>query len=326
MNDSVTSFFETDQEGRTSGTALRYEEAIRALANAIEKEGVAVTPAAIVEHFIGKATAMSHGYWSVVNAAVKNLIKRECPYPENMRLLAKLDAADRPSRWVRRPPGLLPPTRFRIETSLRSNTRSRYDPLLIALIRAGVATGLRPTEWVGTEFVSIDGRDWLSVRVKKTKREQAPLRHLGIHTFPEEDLEMVRTVAAAAHEIGEDWEEAVRACSRLFKATIDKLEIPGEPRLYWTRHQFAANAKSVLPLKAVSALMGHLATATTNQYAGAECSEIGLVYPPEIHRIVAVPDYLPDEAERVVDSSKVGGRSGKGAVRHMLEPRPSSFA
>ena len=69
-----------------------------------------------------------------------------------------------------------------------------------------------------------------------------------------------------------------------------------------------------------------LRIATTSATFGITPARLGLVYPPEIHRIVAAPDYLPDEAERVVDSSKVGGRSGKGAVRQMLEPLPPSLA
>lgn len=84
--------------------------------------------------------------------------------------------------------------------------------------------------------------------------------------------------------------------------------IPGEPRLHWTRQQFSAIAKSSRPLNTVLALMGHLAKATTRTNSNLEYSKIGIVYPTEMQRILAVADELPDETKSVVVSSKVGGR------------------
>ena len=167
-----------------------------------------------------------------------------------------------------------------IMASLQFN-RSRLSAVVVDWLRAGILTGLRPTEWRATDLeVQPDPksprgrRAWLYVlNAKATNgRGTGVIRTLDISAFTDKDLDCVRRMS----DRGRKWLEAgdygaVQAhCSKVLYSTLARLW-PKRPRaytLYSCRHQAISNWKVILKPEEIAAIVGHGVTATAAEHYG----------------------------------------------------------
>lgn len=167
-----------------------------------------------------------------------------------------------------------------IAASLQFN-RSRLAPVVVDWLRAGILTGLRPTEWRATDIEvqpasgAPHGRSvWLYVLSAKATngRGTGVVRTLDISIFSDKDLGCVRRMS----DRGRAWLEsgtygAVQAhCAKVLYSTTAKLW-PKRARpytLYSCRHQAIANWKAILKPEEIAAIVGHGVTATAAENYG----------------------------------------------------------
>lgn len=189
---------------------------------------------------------------------------------------------------------------------LRYYSRSRFAPILIDWMIAGVSTGLRPIEWQATEIeiredpVAPQGR-WIWLYVLNAKatngRSNGIVRTLDLSHFGDATLKAVRRMSERGSQWLEDgiYDTMQSQCSQLLYTVCDKL-FTGRKRtyaLYSLRHQFVANAKSYHRPEAVSALVGHVVTDTATANYAKRYSAWG----PE--EITDRPEPVPEEISTV---------------------------
>lgn len=153
---------------------------------------------------------------------------------------------------------------------------------------ATLITGLRPTEWLKTEWIE-DG-DGPRLRVWNLKvsndRANGETRTIWLHRAPREAIERVtqhrEAVSRAVEEIQEravdlgrevTADEAFASHMGVVRSALSRANRKIWPRkgqvpsLYTCRHQFAANAKAYgHGFEGVAALMGHASSATAYQH------------------------------------------------------------
>jgi len=198
----------------------------------------------------------------------------------------------------------------RILSFLRHFSRSRFAPVLIDWMEAGIATGLRPIEWQATDIElredpNAPGQRWVWLYVLNAKatngRANGIVRTLDLSTFRDETLRAVQRMSKA----GSDWllagtyDSMQSQCAQLLYGVSDKVT-KGKRiySLYSMRHQFVANAKSYHKPEAVSALVGHVVTDTAISSYGKKrsCWE-----PEDIHdRADPVPDEVATVRQRLI--------------------------
>ena len=136
--------------------------------------------------------------------------------------------------------------------------------------------GLRPIEWQDAVLSERDEQINLVVQNAKNTngRANGNLRHINLSNFSAKDLQSIRAQISNAHvhsSSDESWKlyyDGVRkTLYRLARKTFKNQR--KYPTLYSSRHQFAANAKSVGMSKAeVAALMGHAVDDTAGSHYG----------------------------------------------------------
>lgn len=162
----------------------------------------------------------------------------------------------------------------RLVSFLKHFSRSKFAPVLVDWMTAGVATGLRPIEWQATDIeVRQDenapgGRHvWLYVLNAKATNGRANgiVRTLDLSHFRDETLRAVQRMSQS----GSDWllsgtyDSMQSQCAQLLYGASDRISRGKRIySLYSMRHQFVANAKSYHRPEAVSALVGHVVTDT----------------------------------------------------------------
>ena len=169
----------------------------------------------------------------------------------------------------------------KLTTYLAKFNRSKLAPVVVDWLRAGVLTGLRPTEWRATDLVvqtylgSPRGRRaWLYVlNAKATNgRGTGVVRTLDISAFTDRDLDCVRRMS----DRGRTWLEAGNyvenqaACSAVMHGATTRIwpQRRYAYTLYSCRHQAVANWKLLLKPEEVAALVGHGVTATAAEHYG----------------------------------------------------------
>lgn len=179
----------------------------------------------------------------------------------------------------------------------------------IMFFRASIISGLRPSEWTGTEyieeFVMDDGSvvgPVLKVRNAKDTNERAhgEYRHLILSDLSDEHIRIIKghmqLVKASMGPSGVKipFESYYHACrNALYRAntTIWRSDKKKKPTLYSGRHQFAANLKAAGYSRAeVAALMGHAVDDTASEHYGRKTSG---------RTGGGLPKALPSEVERV---------------------------
>ncbi len=196
-----------------------------------------------------------------------------------------------------------------LTTYLGRFKRSRLAPVLVDWLRAGILTGLRPTEWKATDLevrpdpaAAYGRRAYLYVLSAKSTngRSTGIVRTLDLSAFPDVDLAVVRRQVERARSWLEDgrYAEMQAQVSGLMYGAVEKIW----PRrryhytLYSTRHQAIANWKaSSLSLPEIAAIVGHGVTATSAETYGKKRSS----WPPS--RIPAPPRPVAEELAVVRD-------------------------
>ncbi len=158
----------------------------------------------------------------------------------------------------------------RIVNYLRYLSSSKYGHTLVDWLIAGLATGLRPKEWMAASLeISEDpeapgGRYvWLYVVNSKNTNGRANgfVRTLDLSGCRNETIDAVRRMVDRGREwlVKDIYKDMQGQCAQLMYNTAERM-FPGRNTtysLYTTRHQFMANAKSYHPPEAVSAMAGH---------------------------------------------------------------------
>jgi len=196
-------------------------------------------------------------------------------------------------------------------TFLRYYSRSRFAPVLIDWMQAGIATGLRPIEWQATDLeiredpIAPKGR-WVWLYVLNAKatngRGNGLVRTLDISHFEDKTVEAVRRMSSRGSQWLEDgvYDSMQSQCSQLLYSVCDRI-FRGRPKtyaLYSLRHQFVANSKSYHKPEAVSAMVGHVVTDTAVESYGKKTSSWG---PEEItDRAEPVPEEVATVRQRLV--------------------------
>lgn len=178
--------------------------------------------------------------------------------------------------------------------------------MLADWIRAGILTGLRPTEWKATELevredpsAAYGRRVFLYVLNAKATdgRGTGLVRTLDLSAFPE--METVRPMAKRSREWleGNRYAEMQGQCSRLLYGVEAKIWPTRRYHCspYSTRHQAISNWKSILQPAEIAAIVRHGVTATAAEHYGKKRSS----WPPT--RIPASPRPVPEELAVVRD-------------------------
>lgn len=194
----------------------------------------------------------------------------------------------------------------RVIAYLRYYSRSKFSPVLIDWMTAGITTGLRPVEWRATDIEiredpTAPGGRWIWLYVLNAKttngRGNGLVRTIDISHFGDATVGSVRRMS----ERGAQWlidgvyDSMQSQSSQLLYAVCEKLFSLRNKTyaLYSLRHQFVANAKSYNRPEEVSALLGHVVTDTASENYGRKTSSWG----PE--EIVDRAEPVPEEVSTV---------------------------
>jgi hypothetical protein len=136
--------------------------------------------------------------------------------------------------------------------------------------------GLRPIEWKSAYIDVVDGETLLVVvNAKNTNgRAHGMLRHLNLSNVKETEINLIHRQLAIVGRYNTNDTSWARYYSAIrltiYKMTRKALSSRRKyPTLYSTRHQFAANAKSVgLSKVEIAALMGHAVDVTAAEHYG----------------------------------------------------------
>ena len=186
--------------------------------------------------------------------------------PEAKKKSLRRDVREVPRWWL---DALLRITRRRL--------RCERSWLVYALIRAGILTGLRPSEWQSAKLVRVGRATHLVVKNGKFSngRSFGPYRTLILDTgaIDRSDRELLSWLIETANRYSDEaWREEIRLAStylrelrQRFPDSIGKLPVS----IYSGRHQFAADAKRAgLSLPEIAALMGHRNLMTATRHYG----------------------------------------------------------
>lgn len=198
----------------------------------------------------------------------------------------------------------------RVIAYLRYYSRSRFAPVLIDWMMAGITTGLRPIEWRATDIevkedAAAPGGRWVWLYVLNAKatngRGNGLVRTIDISHFSDRTIDSVRRMS----ERGGQWlidgvyDSMQSQSSQLLYAVCEKLFSARNKTyaLYSMRHQFVANAKAIHRPEEVSALLGHVVTDTASENYGRKTSSWG---PEEItERAKPVPEEVSTVRQRL---------------------------
>lgn len=163
--------------------------------------------------------------------------------------------------------------------SFFSIKNNKWHSELKSWLRASIITGLRPVEWLNTQFFFHDGKPALKVlNAKRTNgRSHGENRTLVLEDISEEDIVLIKNHlnnVRTFNGMGE-YEYFYRGCSIALYKACRKIWPRRKKHitLYSTRHQFSANAKSSGFSRAeIAAMMGHAVDITASIHYGKKVS------------------------------------------------------
>lgn len=142
-------------------------------------------------------------------------------------------------------------------------------------LRAGLLTGLRPSEWEHTHAILVDGKPALRVKNGKygNNRAHGTHRTLMLSDLQPHELKVIREHLHHVHHHAQRWDGAFAVvqyrCKQLLVQVNDRLFPNDKHRItmYSVRHQWSANAKaSHLSRSEIAALMGHASDSTAGSH------------------------------------------------------------
>ncbi len=183
----------------------------------------------------------------------------------------------------------------KLATYLRVFCKSDNALLSLQWLHACILTGARPSEW---ENAVLDGHALTLTTAKAgTWRCTGPSRTLDISGMSDTDVAVVRAMVDAGetmrvhgtYDLMQDRVSAVlyAACQRVWPKGDRHYS------LYSARHQGTANLKGSLPLRQVSAVLGHISTLTAARSYGRRSS----AWDPSVRPAPPVP--TEDDVETV---------------------------
>ena len=195
---------------------------------------------------------------------------------------------------------------IRIVNYLRHLSSSKYANTLADWLLAGVATGLRPAEWVATSIEVSEDADapkgryiWLYILNAKAtnNRGNGAVRTIDISEVSDETFAVIKKMSDNGRGwlLREEHKEIQAQCAQLMANTCERM-FPRKKLSYalsTTRHQFIANAKSYHKPESVSAMVGHSVTNTAVENYGKKSS----AWEPEDIEDKAYP--VPEEVDTV---------------------------
>lgn len=200
-----------------------------------------------------------------------------------------------------------------------SFSRSAFAPTLADWLVAGLATGLRPSEWRAAE---LNGNLLYVVNGKSTNgRGNGDTRTLDVTRLSPKARHAVERMI----ERGDDWQvDGVYASKQAqvanLLAAVCGRATPGRTySLYSLRHQFVANAKARLKAQEVSALAGHCTTRTIVRSYGKRRT----AWASKDTRNIAVP-VAAEVATVRSNGSMHPSQQGSGSEQTALDPRPGT--
>ena len=176
----------------------------------------------------------------------------------------------------------------KIVNYLKFLSASKYAKVLADWLIAGIATGLRPVEWMATSLEIIEDPEapkgryvWLYVLNAKhtNNRGNGAVRTIDLTSVSDETMGAIKRMSDRGREwlIRDEYKDQQGQCAQLLQNTFNRM-FPKKKLSYsltTTRHQFIANAKSYHPPEAVSAMAGHIITTTAIENYGRKSSAWG---------------------------------------------------
>lgn len=169
--------------------------------------------------------------------------------------------------------------------------KRRYDALLGGIFQAGIAVGLRPSEWGEAELLysaprlpSPAERDmpffkkgpWLRVRNAKATQGRAcgEFRVMNLAPLPPAILDTIKGLLVAVdvmvNEGNTPWSDIEKGMSTTLRRLCRKIWGKRDPgyTTYTPRHVFASRCKAVAGPAITAALMGHISDETASRHYG----------------------------------------------------------
>lgn len=307
---------------RTVGIPLEYDD---------------VDPRDFVNYMLSRKPELKPATWRFYKQAVYHTVEA-MPHPDMEDALRLLDndipeegataSETRRSAAPRRTSALkekkFPKQDFdKVLAYLRHFSRSKMAPILIDWLIAGIRTGLRPIEWRATDVeerqTSQGIRIWLHVLNAKATNGRAHgiTRTLEITHLEHDVVAAIRRMSANGLQWLEEEPgryESIQSqasqhlysiCAKLFPARVKAYS------LYSCRHQFIANAKSLMKPEEISALVGHAVTDTAAAHYGRRQSawapeHIGQMPKPLQEDVASVKQRLRFFEERMRQKAEAG--------------------
>lgn len=297
------------QSQQSERTLQHYDRVFRSLCRQAGQEadqnGEVPDPFGLVTYLEDRWGDWAFGTQTAYKAATLYFFEKSSNVPAGIvqRVRGFAIARERGSTAKARRDGFQPePRQLLIDRIL--NGRSPINGLAAEWIKAGILTGLRPSEWADAEFLeSYDNPGGIpmcpALKVNTIKRQggddRLPVRYLGLNNLTDGDIGSISGLVTflRVHFSGADIGKLVKQVSQLIARQVAHIPELAGATLYNTRHQFAANAKSVYSIPAVGALMGHVSMVTSpSRYASAAISEMldtGRSRDDGVWRVSAVP-------------------------------------
>lgn len=194
--------------------------------------------------------------------------------------------------------------------------RLRWGTSLLLLLKAGVMTGLRPSEWLGANMIMLP-RDRQALRVKNAKniysetdlrwaktggKNNQEYRTIPLDHLDEYDVKIISDHMAFANAMGLEgyYDKYIRGCLDVLNRATLRIwpRRKKRPSLYSARHQFAANCKVALTPEQTAVLLGHRSIRTQTECYG--------------RRIKARSRNVPTPLEEEVQAMFGGGGANNG--------------
>lgn len=312
--------------GISDTTARAYDRVAARLAARFLREGGApghgaggVDPMSFIDWVIALKPAVARNTWRQYKAATVHALATngDLVAADTLRQVSSTGSKTKGERTsATKKKGFPARDRDRIIRWLLARQAVNSVPL-VAWIRAGILTGLRPCEWPGSRYIDVHpetgGAALIVANAKATHgRANGPQRTIFLQnrdgmSLPPQDLAVIRAHSEYCRELAttgpDQFGRFYNNCRNLM-SQASRAVWPRRQRhytLYSCRHQFSANAKKVTTREGVAALMGHAsdATAAANYARATQASSGDLPLVPVPHpNEVATVRHEPTRAER----------------------------
>ena len=181
-----------------------------------------------------------------------------------------------------------------------SNSRSKYAPILNALLFVIRNTGIRPSEILGSDVIKYD--KYQLMKVKTAKRDNHsfageiisnpyPFRYIPLVHLSDEEIQQIRTTVSAFSGVDsiESFEPLYESMRVLFYNTIGAIGLRDTDKsysLYSARQQFSADLKATtMSTQLRTMIIGHKEDKTMRHHYARKSDGVQLFLPnPELEK------------------------------------------